>query len=436
MKNLRRILALASFVSVCTFTLAAFANEQVEVFNNPVFRGSQHIVAHRFALESLLSFNPVPPPPASIRLPIDLVRVKVFPHNDTYSQPQGREAIVGHVRFKSAGSCELKLTTGTVKKFAPAKTFRIDTSVVGEGVASLKCTSTTQVLREGGFSTHTYNGTFELRFEEATVKPTLTVINILPFETYLKGVVPSEMPAGWPHQSLKAQAIAARTYAAFQVNDRRTNSPGLFYDVIDTVEDQAYRGQGAEAMAASVAVDETRGQVLTYRDNPIIAYFSADSGGFTEIAMNVWGNDLPYTPTKPEVYDPHSIATAWKRQISRASAQASLLSDGLIPPGFVVKKIEIPNDSRSVSGRALQVLLTANDGQTISVFGELFRHALQLRSTLFDLSGSGPFTFNGKGFGHGVGMNQTGAKVLVQQFNWTHEQILGFYYTGVKLEQL
>ncbi len=434
MNTLKWAPALAGIVFSCS---GAWANEKQESLFNPVFRATGRMSISDFDfLQPSVFFSPTVPPPGSLRKPIDLIRVKVFPHNDTYSQPQGREALVGHVRFKSAGSCELKLGSGVIKKFAPAKTFQLDTVMIGKGVSRLKCEKLTQVVREAGFSVHTYNGAFELRSEESVVKPTLTVINILPFESYLKGVVPSEMPAGWPAESLKAQAIAARTYAAYQVNDRRTNSPGLFYDVIDTVEDQAYRGQGAEAVAATAAVDSTKGQVLTYQENPIIAYFSADSGGYTEIAMNIWGNDLPYTPTKPEVYDPHSIATSWKKEISRVSIQASLLENGLVPAGFVIQKIEIPSDARSASGRAIQVLLTSSDGQSVSVFGELFRHALQLRSTLFELSGSGPFTFNGKGFGHGVGMNQTGAKVLVQQFSWTHEQILGFYYTGVNLEQL
>ncbi len=125
----------------------------------------------------------------------------------------------------------------------------------------------------------------------------LTVINNVPLEDYIKGVVPSEMPSGWAYEAQKAQAIAARSYALANLGKRAS----LGFDLKDTPEDQAYNGASAETTGTNSAVDETKGIVLTYNTKVISAYYSASAGGQTNV--NSWGNNLPYLRSVPSFDD-------------------------------------------------------------------------------------------------------------------------------------
>ena len=118
----------------------------------------------------------------------------------------------------------------------------------------------------------------------------LTVVNSLPLEEYLMGVVPSEMPPKWNIEAHKAQAIAARSYALANLNKRGSKG----YDLKDTPHDQAYGGASSETPQTTRAVLSTRGEVLTYDNKIIPAYYHASSGGKTNSAGEVWMKDLPY----------------------------------------------------------------------------------------------------------------------------------------------
>lgn len=121
----------------------------------------------------------------------------------------------------------------------------------------------------------------------------LTVINNIPLEDYIKGVVPSEMPSSWETEAHKAQAIAARSYALANLGKRAS----LGFDLKDTPEDQAYNGASAETLKTNSAVDDTKDVVLTYNMQVISAYYSASAGGQTN--TNSWGNSLPYLRSVP-----------------------------------------------------------------------------------------------------------------------------------------
>lgn len=125
----------------------------------------------------------------------------------------------------------------------------------------------------------------------------LTVINNVPLEDYIRGVVPSEMPSSWATEAHKAQAIAARSYALANLGKRARYG----YDLKDTPEDQAYRGASAETADTNYAVDQTKGIVLTYNMKVISAYYSASAGGMTN--TNSWGNSLPYLRSVPSFDD-------------------------------------------------------------------------------------------------------------------------------------
>lgn len=124
---------------------------------------------------------------------------------------------------------------------------------------------------------------------------TLTVMNDLPMEDYLQGVVPSEMPPSWEHEAHKAQAIAARSYAIANLGKRAKYG----YDLKDTPEDQAYGGASAETPQTNDAVTETERIVIVCQGKIVPAYYSASAGGQTNTASQVWSKDLPFIKSVP-----------------------------------------------------------------------------------------------------------------------------------------
>ena len=127
----------------------------------------------------------------------------------------------------------------------------------------------------------------------------LTVINDLPLEDYIKGVVPSEMPSGWELEAHKAQAVAARSYALANMGKRSQYG----YDLKDTPEDQAYGGATAETSQTNQAVNDTKGIVLVCQGKIVSAYYSASAGGRTLNASQVWTKDLPFIKSVPSFDD-------------------------------------------------------------------------------------------------------------------------------------
>lgn len=127
----------------------------------------------------------------------------------------------------------------------------------------------------------------------------LTVINDICMENYIQGVLPAEMPPSWNIEALKAQAIAARTYAV--ANYGKHSSEG--FDLVDTQMDQVYNGIQAETEASNKAVLETEGIIMTYNKKPITAMYSSSAGGKTHSALESWGNDIPYLQSVPSYDD-------------------------------------------------------------------------------------------------------------------------------------
>jgi len=147
----------------------------------------------------------------------------------------------------------------------------------------------------------------------------LCVINTLPVESYLRGVVPLEMSSSWPLEALKAQAVAARTYAV-----RSISSSGLF-DLYSDTRSQAYGGAGREAATTNAAVTGTAGVIATYGGQPIAAFYFSTSGGHTENIENVWNTaPLPYLKGVDDPYDTLSPYHVWPDNPIRKSATSAV----------------------------------------------------------------------------------------------------------------
>ncbi len=241
-------------------------------------------------------------------------------------------------------------------------------------------------------------------------------------EEYIKGVIAAEISPKAPFEALKAQAIAARTYALYKGEGLTTDfskdqgfiAPADLRERWGLVDYLFYWNR------ISAAVKDTRGILMVYEGKPIFAAYHANSGGATEDSEFVWGQELPYLKSKPSPFDQGN--GRW-REDTRLS-QKEVLARLRLP----LDELESPQIcERSPSGRVMRVKI----GDYI-LTGREVRDFLQLPSTLFNWSLQGEDLFiTSLGRGHGVGMSQDGAVFLAEQGH-TCFQILAYYYNQVK----
>ena len=250
----------------------------------------------------------------------------------------------------------------------------------------------------------------------------ITAINHVDLEQYLYSVVGAEAVSTWPIEALKAQAVAARSYALYKRNTG-TNS---FYDVDTTVGTQVYKGLDSEYTTTHEAVDGTLGQIMTYNNEVILAAFHSSSGGHTENVEDVWSSPLPYLRAVID-YDHQSPVFEWQQVIPVTEIQNLVAGIGIIKG---LKPVQMTPRGRIVT---MEVL---GDRGTTTVSGKKLRQALKLRSTLFRVSTEGNnLRIKGRGFGHGLGLSQWGAYYLAKQ-GVNYHQILAHYYQSANLTQL
>lgn len=271
-----------------------------------------------------------------------------------------------------------------------------------------------------------YRGWLEI----APVVGRLQVINIIDIEDYLLSVVPSEVMPGWPAESLKAQAVAARTFAYYHLMNGSPNNK--IYDLYSTVNSQMYKGVAAENDTTTAAVRATAGEIVSHRGMPIIAYFHSACGGKTIDGKHVWsGSTFEYLEGKQCPYCKASPNYNWEAKLALHEIKSVLAKRH--------KSIgSISNISfKKIDGRVTEVSIVHSNGK-IAVSGNDFRlmfPAKTIKSLLFTSQKSGKsLVLRGNGFGHGVGMCQWGARGMAEGgFNYL--KILNFYYNGIKIEK-
>jgi stage II sporulation protein D len=259
----------------------------------------------------------------------------------------------------------------------------------------------------------------------------LAVVNELPLEEYVAGVLRAETGERWPVEALRAQAVVARTYAAYQ---RLLNAAKPYHLVASTAH-QVYAGHVASSSPAWGAVLETSGQVLRWGGELFPAFYHADSGGYTEDPRTVFA--ARNMPALRPVVCPFSVGSPhfyWSLDL-RLADLADMLRRGGADVGSVTA-IEVTE--RTPSLRAMTVTVRGSRG-AVRLRGNDFRRLVgyeTLKSTLFAVAVDGTVArFAGRGFGHGVGLCQWGAKGMAEQ-GYTARQILEFYYPGATLGML
>lgn len=258
----------------------------------------------------------------------------------------------------------------------------------------------------------------------------LTVVNQLPLEEYLVGLINCEISSAWPIDAVKAQAVIARTYAL----NRKALRQNALYHLESSVIDQVYDGCLIEDSRARRAVQETEGQVLTFGGAIIQAFYHSNCGGSTEAAENVWGASLPYLKGVDCQYCLGSPSGNWEVKISLAELEERLRAAGH-KVGGIVDVRQGPFNSR---GRLKNIQLVMQRG-TLSVGGDQFRKAIGygvIKSTRFSVRvAKGEAMFAGTGNGHGVGLCQWGAKQRALD-GFEYGEILAYYYPGTTLSRL
>ncbi len=304
----------------------------------------------------------------------------------------------------------------------------------------------------------TYRGAIKV----TAVNGAMSIVNEVPLEQYLYGVVPSEAVPSWPMPALEAQAVAARTYALYNMETNKMKA----YDVKPTTYNQVYNGAANEYSSTTKAVDNTKGMVMTYGGKPINALFHSDGGGYTENSENVWGSYVPYLRGVKD-FARNTSTSQWMVTTTRLGIQQKLESAGkgvgtlksIVLSSLGKRPLHVMD--RGVSGRVKSATFIGSTGQR-TVSGEALMDIFNLKSTLFDFyvgkapigdidgqsgksihtfgSGNQPVYIKGQGWGHGLGLSQWGAAAMAAkaglQDRQYYQTILNHYYSGIKLQRL
>jgi stage II sporulation protein D len=270
-------------------------------------------------------------------------------------------------------------------------------------------------------------GRFRGEVEFRRIPNGMQVINEVILEDYVAGIVGGEVYPDWHPETLKAQAVVARSYVLHQ----RAASDGQSFHVEAGTGSQVYGGVAAETPAIRAAVSATRGEFLAYARKPILAVYHSASGGRTASSEEVWGRPLPYLVSLEVDDEQDSPDTYWRASISKTKLGRALDSLGI----RIGSPRELKVVDRSRSGRALRVRIRGDKGNH-KLEARALRGALGesvIRSTLFEIhSAQDAFVFVGSGHGHGVGMSQWGAQTMAKRGS-TYREIIQTFYPGTSL---
>ena len=260
------------------------------------------------------------------------------------------------------------------------------------------------------------------------------VINALDLEEYIGGVLAAEISSSWHLEAIKAQAIAARTYVCYHLvkdKDKR-------FHVEATTVHQVFFGSYDVHEKFKKAISETRGKLLTYRKKIASIYFTATCGGETEKPEYVWpsynGKSLKYLRHIRCSYCASHPRFRWSARFSTDTIQKRLAK-----AGFDVGAIRSLRIQRYSPSRRVREIKITGKKKTIICPGNRFRLVIgptQIQSLRFKLKKRGRnYSFDGTGYGHGVGLCQWGAKVMAER-GYSYRAILKFYYRGIRIRSL
>jgi len=251
---------------------------------------------------------------------------------------------------------------------------------------------------------------------------TMVFINIVDFDTYIAGVVKTEGGPGKTGEYLKTQAIIARTYMFKYYNKHIADG----YNLCDNTHCQAFNGITDDSLII-VATEETKGQVILAKDSTlIIAAFHSNCGGETSPSENVWLTEQSYLKRVSDPYCMDSRNSRWRKGVSLDEWISYLNKSGLS---------DIPEKTSLLNFSQITRMNEYNIGP-LSIPLTQIRSDMDLRSTFFSITAEkDSVVFNGRGYGHGVGLCQEGAMQMSLK-GFDYRQIIDFYYTGVRIADI
>ncbi|MEM8600048.1 MAG: SpoIID/LytB domain-containing protein [Bacteroidota bacterium] len=310
----------------------------------------------------------------------------------------------------------LKSEYGRVYAYLPRRVVSVLGMRVEPGVGTVAVTA--------GRTARRYEGTLAIDDDRGRLR----IVNTVPLEAYVASVTAGEYPFQ-EIEGVKAQAVLARTYAL------RSRGKRGAYDLVDHTADQVYQGVDRATETTRAAAAATAGQVLVYNGRFAETVYSSSNGGYISANETAWiGAPVPYLRARPDPYDRNSPHERWQTTKSASDVHRALSRAA----GFTVNGFEIAE--RSAEGRITEVRLSGSRRGSLS--GSAFRSALSrafgmmaVRSTFFEVERrGGSYVFVGKGFGHGVGMSQYGARGQALAGR-RYEDILAFYFRGTRLTE-
>lgn len=259
-------------------------------------------------------------------------------------------------------------------------------------------------------------------------------IKEIELENYICGVVAKEMGDSFPIEALKAQAVVSRTFFIW----KKLSNKNSFYDIENSIYNQVFEHCNSEKIKK--AIEETKGEILITSDGKIVpVFFHACSGGMTANPSDVWGGNYPFNISTVDPYSQESCYSSWEKKIPKKYLSKIF--------GIEIEKIEILERDKTNRVKFLQ--FSTKDGIIKTLKGNDFRlkineKAIKIKfdnpyiipSTLFDIEETkDAFIFKGKGYGHGVGMSQHGAKKMAE-LGYNYIEILKFYFSGLEIGKL
>tara|TARA_R110000868_G_scaffold164359_17_gene396933 strand:- start:2348 stop:3694 length:1347 start_codon:yes stop_codon:yes gene_type:complete len=440
---------LALISALLFFSVSSSANEFANQFG---FQGESSIPEAGAPTSALI--------PADKNNELPVLNVLVFPHTLKNDWLHGKPDDASQVELKSEHSIRFEVAGNYYRSThfklrmsgSRIKATLLDGRVIHFKKADIIADGPVKVHRIlSPDKSHSYLGTFTVSVEDKGIK----LINHVDIETYLRGVVPKESVASWPLDALKAQALAARSYAYYHY---LTAPSGRAHHVDDTARFQVYAGHSGSDTRTDVAVEQTRGELMTYEGKVIVAYFHAYSGGRTDSALNIFKQDnVPYCAGNAEIFprdelsDELASGSRWiVNWTTKAYSSAALLSE-FKESSRVGSRFGDFNRSASVeleeteindlfdSVKVMTVVQPETEKEAVLDFTEV-RSALGWSNFpgyhfRVDNTDEG-FVFKGSGWGHHVGLSQWGAFIMAKNYSKTYRDIVLHYYNDVEIQKM
>lgn len=380
-----------------------------------------------------------------------ILKVKVFPHDLKNDHVHGvrdiktQVALIGQIQLDNKAYSKLSLSY-------TKKGIRVRTNTNEEFYKkNLQVSSSTgiQVLRKNNEAkSHSYQGKLTVVVHDQG----LMVINHVDIESYLRGVVPKESVSSWPLEALKAQTLAARSYAYYHMlSSKRTR-----WDVDDTPRFQVYAGVSAATAKTDLAIKETLGEVLTHQGKVITAFFHAYSGGRTDSAKNIFGKAVPYCLGGEEIFNREELklelptrshwvvewtTDSYRKQDLMTIFKQSRHTQNLFTHFSSETDYWLEENDFNVAFNSVKTIGFKQNDLDVTMDFKLVRKAIgwstfpayHYRVLQSEQDG---VKFKGHGWGHHVGMSQWGAMMMAKNYGKTYREILHHYYSDVKIEKL